>query len=97
MYYNIKGLLKIKSIFTYLYIFFCSLLFSFLCSNNPLQKGYTLTDSSVFTYVAKVIIAGGMPYRDTFDHKGPLIYLIDACGMQLDMNNEWIRIAQQLL
>ena len=33
-------------------------------------------DSSVFLYVARRIQDGGVPYRDVWDHKPPLIYLI---------------------
>ncbi len=61
-------------------IFLIALLTAFAASNNPLTVGRTVTDSSVFHYVARVIRKGGMPYRDTFDHKGPLIYLIDVLG-----------------
>ena len=32
-------------------------------------------DSSVYAYVAKVWSEGGVPYRDVWDHKPPLIYL----------------------
>lgn len=28
-----------------------------------------------------VILYGGMPYVDVFDHKGPLLYVINALGM----------------
>lgn len=79
-----KVLQRFKGFVVYAYIFFCSLLMSLFCYNNPFQIGFTWIDSSVFIYVAKVIIDGGMPYRDTFDHKGPLIYLIDALGLLLN-------------
>ena len=38
------------------------------------------TDSAVFTYVGQVMAAGGVPYVDVFDHKGPLVYLLNAVG-----------------
>ena len=82
---------KTEKVFDYFYIFVCSFLMSLFYTNNPFQIGKTGSDSSVFIYVAKVMIDGGMPYRDTFDHKGPLIYLIDALGLLL--NNQigiWI-------
>lgn len=63
------------------FIAFCAFIMALNASNNPFHIGNTGTDSSVFNYVARVIIRGGMPYRDTFDHKGPLIYLIDAFGL----------------
>ena len=50
-------------------------------TSNPIVLGRRGPDSSVFVYVAKVIINGGMPYRDTFDHKGPLLYLINVLGL----------------
>lgn len=45
--------------------------------------GITQTDSSVFEYVGMVLQHGGTPYVDTFDHKGPLLYLINWMGMEL--------------
>ncbi len=41
------------------------------------------TDSSVFRTVALYMDRGYMPYKDTFDHKGPLIYLYNWLGMQI--------------
>ncbi|MBQ9001422.1 MAG: hypothetical protein IJ087_06175 [Eggerthellaceae bacterium] len=38
------------------------------------------TDSAVFTYIGRVMSAGGAPYVDVFDHKGPLVYLLNAIG-----------------
>ena len=38
-------------------------------------------DSSVFIYVAKGILEGEVPYLDRWDHKGPLIYLLNAMGL----------------
>lgn len=81
---DIRILQTIKSIFPHMYIIICSILMSLYGTNNPFQIGYTNVDSSVFCYVAKIIVGGGMPYRDTFDHKGPLIYLIDALGLLID-------------
>lgn len=73
-------ILETKQSVVYGCIFLCSLLMSFIATNNPFLIGNTYVDSSVFNYVARVILKGGMPYRDTFDHKGPLLYLIDALG-----------------
>lgn len=68
----------------YVFIAFCGFIMALNASNKPIHVGNTGTDSSVFNYVARVIIRGGMPYRDTFDHKGPLIYLIDAFGLLIN-------------
>ena len=40
-------------------------------------------DSDVFQYVAGEIQQGRVPYLDTFDHKGPLIYLINFLALSL--------------
>ena len=58
-------------------------LLSMQSSNHPWRAEETTTDSSVFIYVAREMQRGGMPYRDTFDHKGPLIYLINALALRL--------------
>lgn len=42
------------------------------------------TDSSVYKTVALMMSRGYMPYRDSFDHKGPLTYLVNLLGMQID-------------
>lgn len=40
-------------------------------------------DSSIFMTVAMMMDKGYMPYRDSFDHKGPLIFLINYLGRQI--------------
>ena len=56
---------------------------SLLTTNNVWKNGISKTDSSVFLYVGKMITKGYIPYRDTFDHKGPLLYLINAVGYSI--------------
>lgn len=57
--------------------------FSLQAYTNIFHIGSADVDSSVFRYVARVILNGGMPYRDTFDHKGPLIYLLNVIGIKI--------------
>lgn len=38
-------------------------------------------DSSVFLYIGRGILNGQMPYLDAWDHKGPLLYYINAFGL----------------
>ncbi len=64
-------------------VLIASFLFSLQCSNHIWHKGNINTDSSVFYYVARVILNGGMPYRDTFDHKGPLLYILNVIGIRI--------------
>lgn len=46
---------------------------------NHFSKGgnVTDTDSGVFRYIAYAMQRGALPYVDSFDHKGPLIYLLN--------------------
>ena len=49
------------------------------------------TDQSVFQTVALMMQKGYMPYLDSFDHKGPLIYLINYWGMMINKRHGiWI-------
>ena len=41
-------------------------------------------DSAIFMYVAQGILEGEVPYLDRWDHKGPLLYLINAVGLLID-------------
>jgi len=40
-------------------------------------------DAGVFFYAARVLLDGGTPYLDIWDHKPPLVYVIDAVGLAL--------------
>ena len=40
-------------------------------------------DSSVFLYIGKRMLEGKLPYRDLFDHKGPILYFIEYLGLRL--------------
>ncbi len=52
-----------------------------LLSNIPLKVPGR--DSGVFLYVGEQILDGKIPYRDVWDHKGPLLYYINALGLWL--------------
>lgn len=55
------------------------------------KYGNSAVDSSVFRTVATYMENGGMPYRDTFDHKGPLLYILNYLGMVLlDFKGIWL-------
>lgn len=68
-------------------VFSAFLAFIFLL-NSPLHiwRGATAsgTDSSVFQTIAMMMDKGYMPYRDSFDHKGPLLYVINYWGLKVD-------------
>lgn len=45
-------------------------------------------DAGVFLYIGSRILEGEVPYRDIWDHKGPLIYYINALGIALTPGSE---------
>lgn len=61
------------------------LAFFFLLSSplHPWIGGTTYTDSSVFKTVVMMMEKGGMPYVDSFDHKGPLLYILNWMGNRI--------------
>ena len=42
---------------------------------------YPGRDASAFVYVAEGVLEGEIPYLDRWDHKGPVIYLINLLGL----------------
>ena len=58
----------------------------FFLLNSPIhiwRLADTDTSSSVFKTVALMMDKGYMPYKDSFDHKGPLIYVINYLGLKI--------------
>lgn len=60
-----------------------AILLSLLSAASPLSSAYPSIDSGVFTYIGEHILQGQMPYLDIFDHKGPLLYVINAIAAAL--------------
>ena len=77
-----------KNILIIIFIFFLSFV---LVMQSPLNifSDYPVsgTDSSVFRTVAYYMNEGLMPYKDIFDHKGPIIYIINYFGMLISYNH----------
>ena len=48
--------------------------------------GIEFGDSAVFKMMGHVLLNGGIPYVDYFDHKGPYLYLINAIGEFISPN-----------
>ena len=67
----------IKKIVFVLFFTFCSFVFSINSPSHPWNSSNTCVDSTVFQTIAMLIKKGYFPYKDTFDHKGPLLYIIN--------------------
>jgi len=52
--------------------------------------GLIIDDKEFFRYTGLVILKGGVPYRDFFDHKPPLIYFINAAGLLFGRWGLWM-------
>ena len=70
--------------FIFLVISFIFLLISPL---NPFVNLYSSGDSSVFRTIAMMMDKGYTPYLDTFDHKGPLLYIINYLGLKISYSH----------
>jgi hypothetical protein len=53
-----------------------------LVPNSPASR-VPSEDAGVFFYAARELLSGGTPYLNVWDHKPPLIYLIDAVGLAI--------------
>lgn len=70
-------------------LFLAVMAFVFLL-NSPLHpwiQSDANTDSSVFQTIALMMRKGYMPYRDSFDHKGPLLYILNYLGQNISAYN----------
>ena len=55
-------------------------LFLFEAPVNIWKSADVFTDAGVFKTVAMMMERGYMPYRDSFDHKGPVLYILNYFG-----------------
>jgi len=56
---------------------------------SPLLNRTPNNDYSIFLYVGREMVRGEMLYRDVYDHKPPLIFLINAAGVLLGGGGRW--------
>ena len=63
-----------------LFCLFLALTIGTLMRQYPWTSLPTQTDSSVFLYIGRQMHRGKVPYIDLFDHKGPILYLIQYLG-----------------
>ena len=73
---------------TYGPLFIAAFLFVFLfsCTTSPLYEHYPFWfhgDSGIFQEMGVCLLQGGTPYVDLFDHKGPVLWFIQALGIGL--------------
>ncbi len=54
---------------------------------NPIHGNIAKSDSTVFIYCGNAIRDGKIIYKDVFDHKGPILYLIEVIGLSITNGN----------
>lgn len=62
----------------------------FSAYSSPLFPKYLDWDSAIFMMVGKGLNQGKRLYLDIFDHKGPLLFWIEALGMQFGRNGVFL-------
>lgn len=75
--FNIKSYLATAIVAAMFLLFFSAY-------TSPLFPEYIDYDSGIFMMVGKAIISGKQLYVDVFDHKGPILFWIEALGMLFD-------------
>jgi hypothetical protein len=63
--------------------------YSLLVLNIYINKQIPIIDSAISQYVAKGMIDGKIPYKDIFDHKPPLIDVINFLGFTISSSAPW--------
>lgn len=64
-----------------LFIFLTALLTMLICTkSSPLYPTNDWVDANCYMTIGRAMTDGKMPYRDLFEHKGPLIYILHAAG-----------------
>jgi hypothetical protein len=92
MYLNKKNLAyRFDFFWEFLVIFTAAFIYVPIILENPLSP-----DSGAFAYGGQVLLNGGTPYIDFWDHKGPLIYIFNFFGLFLFGSSRGIYIFEFL-
>lgn len=83
--------IKIPSLVIYCLLFVTAFLFVlfFSCTTSPFYEHYPFWfhgDSGIFQEMGVCILQGGTPYVDLFDHKGPILWFLQALGIWISPN-----------
>ena len=89
-----KYLIRRTVIYILLSAFCVAFLLLLSASTSPLYGDYCDGDSSIFMVVGKAITQGRSVYRDVFDHKGPILFYLNALGFALTGGKSGVFIVQ---
>lgn len=77
----------------YIYMLFTAILALFISLQDvcsPVSARINYSDGSIYQYIGHLICIGKMPYVDAFDHKGPILYLINAFSFLFGSHGIWV-------
>jgi len=82
----------------YIFLLFLSIVFVyfFSYSTSPYYQYYYGGDSAQFQTIGKSWANGIIPYKELFDHKGPIIFFINMLGYMLTGNSSGLMMIQML-
>lgn len=72
--------------------------FCFSCTTSPLYEHHPFWfhgDSGIFQEMGVCLLQGGIPYVNLFEHKGPILFFIQALGLWI--NPQWGIMLLQIL
>ena len=76
---------KNKKIYLYFLLIGYTCLLMFFCTkSSPLYVLNDWYDANAYFTMGKGMMNGAVPYKDLFDHKGPLLYLLYGIGYLID-------------
>lgn len=67
----------------FLFILSFLVIYLFSIGTSPFYGNYYTSDSSIFITVGKAIKEGKILYKEIFDHKGPILFLIQMIGQYI--------------
>lgn len=70
-------------------VFLICLVLAILIPLSPRYRPVPSDDPSVYLYVGQRVLDGGVPYRDAWDHKQPLAFLLYALGLLISQHSLW--------
>ena len=81
-----KELLKKRIVFLGLFFLFAIIAYGITSYSSTLTYSTVCgnLDSYVYRYMGMLMAKGGIPYRDAFDNKGPLLYLLNCIGYKIN-------------
>ncbi len=86
--------IKKAAVYAFIIMFCTAFMLLLSASTSPLYKDFCDGDSSIFMLIGKAITQGKNAYTDYFDHKGPILFYLNAFGYALTGSKAGIFIIQ---